>query len=92
MPKITGLQMASTIFLLGMLCIYVVWDCDRQRQLFRNSHGKCQIWGRIPTKVNLLLILHTHHENFHVVPLDEFDYLLNVFVCVWFLISLNSIQ
>lgn len=50
-PIQLGRRMASTIFLLGMLCIYVVWDCDRQRQLFRNSHGKCQIWGRIPTKI-----------------------------------------
>jgi 7-dehydrocholesterol reductase len=50
-PIQLGKGVALTIFIFGMFCIYVVWDCDRQRQLFRHTHGKCRIWGRIPTKI-----------------------------------------
>ena len=35
--------------------IYICWDCDRQRQVFRHSHGKCRIWGKVPTKVRRFL-------------------------------------
>ena len=45
-------QVALTMFAAGLACIYVVWDCDRQRQMFRNSHGKCRIWGKVPSKVS----------------------------------------
>lgn len=47
-----GTQVALTMFAAGLACIYIVWDCDRQRQMFRNSHGKCRIWGKVPSKVS----------------------------------------
>lgn len=56
------MQVALTIFIFGMFCIYVVWDCDRQRQLFRHTHGKCRIWGRIPTKVRQTACRETNTE------------------------------
>ena len=34
-------QMALGILLAGLLCIYINYDCDRQRQHFREKNGKC---------------------------------------------------
>ena len=36
---------ASLIFVAGVLCVWINYDCDRQRQEFRESNGKCKIWG-----------------------------------------------
>ncbi|KAM7272072.1 hypothetical protein ACFE04_031286 [Oxalis oulophora] len=39
------------ILLAGILCTYINYDCDRQRQQFRKTHGKCLIWGKAPSKI-----------------------------------------
>ncbi|KAG8070646.1 hypothetical protein GUJ93_ZPchr0006g46439 [Zizania palustris] len=50
-PVNLGPQLALSILLSGMLCIYINYDCDRQRQEFRRTNGKCSIWGKAPSKV-----------------------------------------
>lgn len=45
------MQYNWAIFLAGLLCIYINYDCDRQRQVFRKTQGKCKIWGKVPSKV-----------------------------------------
>lgn len=32
----------------GVVCIYINYDCDRQRQQFRKFNGKIKIWGSHP--------------------------------------------
>jgi len=39
------------IFLFGMTCIYVNYDSDNQRYVFRQTHGKCILWGTTPRKI-----------------------------------------
>jgi 7-dehydrocholesterol reductase len=46
-----SLSAAAAIFVLGFLCIWSNYDSDRQRYLFRQSDGKCKIWGRTPDKI-----------------------------------------
>jgi hypothetical protein len=48
------LQLALSILLAGILCVYINYDCDRQRQEFRRTNGKCSVWGKAPTKVLVL--------------------------------------
>ncbi|KAK8989375.1 hypothetical protein V6N11_063805 [Hibiscus sabdariffa] len=61
-PWITGMPMftpknyghyilALYILVAGILCIYINYDCDRQRQEFRRTSGKCKIWGKAPSKI-----------------------------------------
>lgn len=50
-PVNLGTQLAISILLAGLLCIYINYDCDRQRQEFRRTNGKCLIWGRPPSKI-----------------------------------------
>ncbi|CAL5022034.1 unnamed protein product [Urochloa decumbens] len=45
------LQLALSILLAGILCIYINYDCDRQRQEFRRTNGKCSVWGKAPSKI-----------------------------------------
>jgi 7-dehydrocholesterol reductase len=45
-PLSTGL--AVLIFVAGLTCIYINYDSDRQRYVFRQSNGQCTIWGRCP--------------------------------------------
>jgi 7-dehydrocholesterol reductase len=42
---------ATLIFLAGFFCIWSNYDSDRQRYLFRQSHGKCTIWGHAPNMI-----------------------------------------
>ncbi|KAL7162893.1 hypothetical protein ACSBR2_043211 [Camellia fascicularis] len=35
----------------GILCIYINYDCSRQRQEFRRTNGKCLVWGKAPSKI-----------------------------------------
>ncbi|CAN1804271.1 7-dehydrocholesterol reductase [Linum perenne] len=44
-------QLAIFILAAGVLCIYINYDCDRQRQEFRRTNGRCSIWGKAPSKV-----------------------------------------
>lgn len=34
------------LLILGMTCIYLNYDCDRQKIYVRESEGKCEIWGK----------------------------------------------
>ncbi|KAI9087307.1 hypothetical protein K1719_030777 [Acacia pycnantha] len=46
-----GTQLAIFILVAGLLCIYINYDCDRQRQEFRGTNGKCLVWGKPPSKI-----------------------------------------
>lgn len=46
-----SIPLGMAIFLAGLLCIWINYDSDRQRYIFRNSGGQCKIWGRIPRKI-----------------------------------------
>jgi hypothetical protein len=37
---------AFTIFAYGLVSIILNYAVDRQKEIFRNNNGKCQIWGR----------------------------------------------
>lgn len=50
-PVQLGTQLALCILVAGILCTYINYDCDRQRQEFRRTNGKCLIWGKAPTKI-----------------------------------------
>ncbi|XP_042449563.1 7-dehydrocholesterol reductase-like [Zingiber officinale] len=50
-PVHLGTQLALLILASGLLCIYVNYDCDRQKQVFRRTNGKCLIWGKAPSKI-----------------------------------------
>lgn len=52
-----SLQLAIYILLGGLLCIYINYDCDRQRQEFRRTNGKCLVWGKAPSKVHIHISL-----------------------------------
>eukprot|EP00529_Nitzschia_sp_RCC80_P023473 CAMPEP_0113524384 /NCGR_PEP_ID=MMETSP0014_2-20120614/46190_1 /TAXON_ID=2857 /ORGANISM="Nitzschia sp." /LENGTH=458 /DNA_ID=CAMNT_0000422497 /DNA_START=283 /DNA_END=1659 /DNA_ORIENTATION=+ /assembly_acc=CAM_ASM_000159 len=39
------------LFLCGALCVFINYDSDNQRYVFRQSGGKCKIWGRTPNKI-----------------------------------------
>nr|VDD44571.1 unnamed protein product [Brassica oleracea] len=40
---LVGLQLAIYILVAGILCIYINYDCDRQRQEFKRTNGKCSV-------------------------------------------------
>lgn len=44
-------QLAIAILVAGILCVYINYDCDRQRQEFRRTNGKALVWGKAPSKV-----------------------------------------
>lgn len=46
-----SLMTAAAIFIAGFLCIWSNYDSDRQRYLFRQSDGKCTIWGHAPEMI-----------------------------------------
>ncbi|XP_022723861.1 7-dehydrocholesterol reductase isoform X3 [Durio zibethinus] len=50
-PVNLGTQLALYILVAGILCIYINYDCDRQRQEFRRTNGKCIVWGKAPSKI-----------------------------------------
>ncbi|CAI9114575.1 OLC1v1015327C1 [Oldenlandia corymbosa var. corymbosa] len=50
-PVELGTQLALYILVAGILCIYINYDCDRQRQEFRRTNGKCLVWGKAPSKI-----------------------------------------
>ncbi|KAG2270346.1 hypothetical protein Bca52824_064901 [Brassica carinata] len=74
-PVKLGTQLAIYILVAGILCIYINYDCDRQRQEFKRTNGKCSIVATYKTtasetKTSLLLTsgwwgLARH---FHYVP------------------------
>lgn len=46
-------QLALFILVAGIMCIYINYDCDRQRQEFRRTNGKSLVWGKAPSKVKM---------------------------------------
>ena len=42
---------AAAVFAFGALAIFINYDSDRQRQMFRKSGGTCLIWGRPAKKI-----------------------------------------
>ncbi len=82
-PINLSLPVASTIFGLGVLCIYINWAADEQRKIFRATSGKAKVWGKKPkfitaryktgkgeTKTSLLLLSGWWGiaRHFHYVP------------------------
>lgn len=49
-PPISALT-AAAIFAAGWACIWINYDADRQRYVFRQTDGKCLIWGRAPRHI-----------------------------------------
>lgn len=45
-PVELGLPLASLIFILGAICIFINYDSDRQRVAFRQANGDLKIWGK----------------------------------------------
>ncbi|KAH9622413.1 hypothetical protein KSS87_007596 [Heliosperma pusillum] len=50
-PVHLGTQHSVSILAAGILCIFINYDCDRQRQEFRRTNGKCLVWGKAPSKI-----------------------------------------
>lgn len=50
-PVNLGIKLALSILVAGILCIYINYDCDRQRQEFRRTNGKGTVWGKAPSKI-----------------------------------------
>jgi len=49
-----ALSVPTTLFFLiaGITCVWINYDCDRQRQEFRAFNGKLKIWGKEPDYVS----------------------------------------
>ncbi len=49
-PEIMPSPVVTALLLLfGLTCVWINYDCDRQRQVFRSSNGKAKVWGEDPT-------------------------------------------
>ena len=42
---------AASIFAAGLLAIWINYDADRQRQVFRATSGKALVWGKKPASI-----------------------------------------
>jgi 7-dehydrocholesterol reductase len=42
---------AAIIFICGATCVFINYDSDQQRYVFRQTKGKCLIWGQPPNKI-----------------------------------------
>lgn len=42
---------AAVLFLCGLTCVFINYDSDNQRYVFRQTHGACKIWGKTPNKI-----------------------------------------
>lgn len=49
-PEISVLT-AACIFIFGFFMIWINYDSDNQRYIFRQTHGECLIWGKKPRKI-----------------------------------------
>ncbi|DAZ96312.1 TPA: hypothetical protein N0F65_008436 [Lagenidium giganteum] len=47
-PVTLGPVVAPTMFAAGILMVWINYAADRQRMQFRESNGKCKIWGKEP--------------------------------------------
>lgn len=51
-PISLGLPFATTIMLLGSLCVVITYLADAQRQGVRDTHGRSLVWGRPPRLIH----------------------------------------
>jgi 7-dehydrocholesterol reductase len=49
-PKNLGLGLTLLILFLGLISIFINYDCDRQKIYVRSAKGNCLVWGK-PAKV-----------------------------------------
>lgn len=83
-PNTLSTAMALTTLLLGALMIYINWEADVQRQTFRESNGRCRIWGKKPLfiiakyKTGTILRSFTHLSASQGID-DSYLYILHVF-------------
>jgi len=47
-----GLPMTILLTVIGLLCIYCNYDCDRQRAEVRATNGNCKVFGRNPVVIH----------------------------------------
>ena len=45
-PNQLGFILTSSILILGLLSIYINYDCDRQKIQVRSTDGQCSVWGK----------------------------------------------
>jgi 7-dehydrocholesterol reductase len=50
-PVELGLPLASFMFIAGVLCIWINYDADNQRAIFRATKGKALVWGKKPDMI-----------------------------------------
>lgn len=50
-PVELGMPLAAAITAAGLLCIWINYDADLQRQTFRKTDGKAKVWGKVPNKI-----------------------------------------
>ena len=51
-PNNLGMPLALTIFTIGILAVFINYNADQQKELVRNTQGKCTIWGAPPFIIN----------------------------------------
>lgn len=92
-PQFLSPEFAAAYTIMGVFCIWCNYDCDRQRQEFRQTGGRMKIWGREPvfieakydtkdhgTRTSLLLAdgWWGLSRHFHYIP----EIMASVFWCV----------
>lgn len=50
-PRDLGALHAGALFAAGLAAIWINYDADRQRQVFRATKGRAKVWGRAPVKL-----------------------------------------
>jgi len=50
-PYALGTPLTVFLLLLGVASVYINYDADRQKTTFRESKGKCTIWGKPARKI-----------------------------------------
>ena len=50
-PVNLSAPMFCVVVFLGIFCIWCNYDCDKQRQQFRETNGNTKIWGRDPAYI-----------------------------------------
>jgi 7-dehydrocholesterol reductase len=99
-PEPLSLPLTVVLLVLGILSVYINYDCDRQRQEFRETNGISKIWGKAPTyvvgeytvdgKVKTSLLLTSGWwglaRHFHYIP----EILASVFWCMPSLFAPNA--
>eukprot|EP00602_Paraphysomonas_sp_CaronLab_P008873 CAMPEP_0185018118 /NCGR_PEP_ID=MMETSP1103-20130426/947_1 /TAXON_ID=36769 /ORGANISM="Paraphysomonas bandaiensis, Strain Caron Lab Isolate" /LENGTH=383 /DNA_ID=CAMNT_0027547831 /DNA_START=239 /DNA_END=1390 /DNA_ORIENTATION=+ len=47
-PVLLSVPCTLAMLAVGIFCIWCNYDCDRQRQVFRQTSGKSKVWGKEP--------------------------------------------